>query len=191
MNVKIHFLLNPQVITMMSNTYSWALKSKEEFDELPDKEKSEIRDVRGKFNYIDQAVELINLELEDQYRYVGLKRIDETDLKRAYRIQLGQEPDDRLGTIYNWVMAKFPLLLPYEGNKCVKHLCDCNTKHEVQLKLYDDFIEDMEDLRAPRAATMAELNTTLASFTLLPLRPSTLPFIGGFLLVISIPRTGI
>ena len=145
MNVKIHFLLNPQVITMMSNTYSWALKSKEEFDELPDKEKSEIRDVRGKFNYIDQAVELINLELEDQYRYVGLKRIDETDLKRAYRIQLGQEPDDRLGTIYNWVMAKFPLLLPYKGNKCVKHLCDCNTKHEVQLKLYDDFIEDMED----------------------------------------------
>lgn len=145
MNVKIHFLLNPTVITMMASTYDWALKSKEEYDELPDKDKQEIRELRGKFSYIKRAVELMNLELEEQYRRVGLKELTEIDLERSWCIQRGTQPKDRLGMIYNWVMAKFPLLLPYEGNKRVKHLCDCDTKHEVQLKLYDDFIKDMEN----------------------------------------------
>lgn len=144
MNAKIHFLLNPDVVQLLAKTYEWSLKSKEEFDELPDKDRSEIRETRSGFSYIGAAVDLTNIQLEEQINYSGLESIGEEDLKRSYAIVNGDRPNDRLGLIYNWLMAKFPLLLPYEGNKCVEHLCDCNTEREVKLVLFNDFVRDME-----------------------------------------------
>ncbi len=141
LNKKLDFLLNPRIISDLSNMYGWALKSQREFDQLPDVDKKEIMMYRIDWDYVKTATRLVNARYHDQLVLVGISMLTTNDLERSYNIQHNLKPIDRIGAMHTWITSHLPFYAPNKKGNVQYKLDNYENSDSIVSQLFDWFLK--------------------------------------------------
>lgn len=111
-NLRIKLLLDPQFILFSSECYQQALDSKRIYDGLTENQRKDVDLYRRGVDYVQTAVDLINVEFKELRLEQKLGKIDLSDLVRSWRIVNRLEAVDPLGLSYMWFITRISLYVP-------------------------------------------------------------------------------